>query len=247
MLIRGDHFYCALCVVCTQLFRALISSKVLDVGVCVHCCFCVCVQVHIYAWDSCASTHICARFMCKYTHMHEIHWYHQRCRFHVCVQVHSDTHAWDSFMPSALLFLCMCASTHTHAWDSFFLNIFLWYCTILCFWADSLHSSCRCLWTSICPLLILNIHQICVLTALFGCCVSSDATQNPCHLSVHCVHTVQQCTNLQCWSKPHAFIWLFSAHRVNFYIIHQTLTWTTGSLMCLCGFWCAYVVFLLVH
>ena len=90
-----------------------------------RCRFHVCVQVHsdTHAWDSfmpsallflCmrASTHICVRFMSKYTHMHEIHLCHQHCCFCICVQVH--THAWDLFMPSALPFLRMCASTQWH-------------------------------------------------------------------------------------------------------------------------------------
>ena len=171
------------CVVCTQLFRALVSSKALDVGivgVCAHCCFCVCVQIHTHAWDSfmpsvllflgtCASTHTCMRFIyaisipvslhvCKYTHMREIHLCHQHSCFCVCVQIH--THAWDSFMPSALMFLCMRASTHTHEIHFLFFGIAPFSASEL-----TLHSSRRYLWMSecICPLLILNIHRICVL------------------------------------------------------------------------------------
>ena len=151
------------CVVCTQLFRALVSSKALDVGivgVCAHCCFCVCVQIHTHAWDSfmpsvllflgtCASTHTCMRFIyaisipvslhvCKYTHMREIHLCHQHSCFCVCVQVH----------------------THTCEIHFLFFGIAPFSASEL-----TLHSSRRYLWMSacICPLLILNIHRICVL------------------------------------------------------------------------------------
>ena len=63
------------------------------------------VQVHIYARDSCASTHTCMRFtdtisvavstyVCKYTvtHMCEIHLCHQHCCFCISVQVHTHMH-----------------------------------------------------------------------------------------------------------------------------------------------------------
>ena len=182
-----------------------------------------------------ANTHTCMRFIyaigvavsgyvCKYTHMHEIHLCHQHSCFSACVQVH--THAWDSFMPSAFLFLCMRASTHTRVR---FIFCFLvlhhslllsWHCTLVAGTSEWVSVSARCsFWIS---------TEFVSLTAPFGCCVSSDATQNSCHLGVHSVHTIQQCTNLQCW--------------VTFYIIHQTLTWTTGSLMCICDlFACALV------
>ena len=55
----------------------------------------------------------------------------------------------------------------------------------------------------------LTIHPSGVLTALFGCYMMVSC-ENCCHLGAPSVYTIQPCTSLQCYSKPHTLIWSFS-------------------------------------
>ena len=111
---------------------------------------------------------------------------------------------------------------------------------ILCFWGNTLHSSCMRLWMSDCRFMQcvskylsvalnewLEIYTACfwistdVVTALFACYVAG-ATWNCCHLGALSMDTIQQCTSLQChfiWSHIHRVcvcVWLAVSCHLHF-------------------------------
>ena len=79
----------------------------------------------------------------------------------------------------------------------------------------------------------LKVNQSGVLTALIGCDMA-DAMQKKKLLQFWC--TVQPYTSLQCYSKPRScsLVSYCMLRYLGISIIDQTLTWITGSLMCIC-------------
>ena len=78
----------------------------------------------------------------------------------------------------------------------------------------------------------LKVSQSGVLTALIGCDMA-DAMQKK---LLPFWRTVQPYTSLQCYSKPRSCSLVSSCvlRYLGISIINQTLTWITGSLMCIC-------------